>query len=213
MTLQTIDKLDAACRQLNTAISLWFNDGDAVSIHTLTFAAHQIVSDINSHKGGSELIYDSAVIKDEHRTEAIKKLRRHYNFFKHADNDPSGTIEFDPICTDWFIIFTIIGLEYLGRKPDAVQRAFTIYWYLCHPDMLTEKGKTIVAALSEESRQYDLEMHKQQFFEAYTLAHSNRPTFPKEFADFSQPKNSTWERKSLGDRQPHSPSQTTLTGF
>ena len=76
-----------------------------------------------------------------------------------------------------------------------------------------DAGKTLVAALPEEFRQYDLEMHKQQFFEAYTLAHSNRPTFPKGFADFPQPKSIAWEKKSLGDKQPRPPSKTILTGF
>ena len=33
-----VTKLDAARRQLETAITLWFHDGDPVSIHTLAAA-------------------------------------------------------------------------------------------------------------------------------------------------------------------------------
>ena len=55
MASQTINKLDAACQQLNTAISLWFSDGDAISVHTLACSAYQIVHDINRRQGGRDL--------------------------------------------------------------------------------------------------------------------------------------------------------------
>lgn len=38
-----VTKLDAVRRQLETAVILWFHDGDPVSIHTLTGAAYQII--------------------------------------------------------------------------------------------------------------------------------------------------------------------------
>jgi hypothetical protein len=38
-----LTKLDVARRQLQTAITLWFTDGDPVSIHTLAFAAYEII--------------------------------------------------------------------------------------------------------------------------------------------------------------------------
>jgi hypothetical protein len=63
----TITKLDAARRQLGIAISLWFQDGDEVAIHTLACAAHQIIHDINRHRGGRDLLFDSLVFRDEYR--------------------------------------------------------------------------------------------------------------------------------------------------
>jgi hypothetical protein len=170
MAPQKIEKREVACRQLNTAISLWFNDGDAVSIHILACSAYQIVHDINRNQGGRDLLYDSLIIKDEYRQEAINHLKRHYNFFKHADKDPAGIIEFDPIITEYFIMFTLLGIELLGRSPDEVRGAFSIYYGLQNPHLLTEKGKVnFIDAVPEESRKAALNMPKQQFFEAYTL--------------------------------------------
>ncbi len=170
MASQTIDKLEAACRQLNTAISLWFNDGDAVSIHTLSCSAYQIVHDINHRHGGRDLLYDTLVIKDEYRRQAINHLKQHYNFFKHAENDPAETIEFDPIMTEIFVMFTSLGLELLGCGPDEVRGAFNIYYFLRNPHLLTDKGKAVfIDAVTEESRKCALNMPKQQFFETYTL--------------------------------------------
>jgi hypothetical protein len=123
MASQTINKLDAACRQLNTAIYLWFNNGDAVSIHTLACSAHQIVHDINSRKGEVELLYDSIIVKEGYRRDWINNLKQEYNFFKHADSDPVKNIEFDPIVSEFFIIFTSMGLEMLGREADEALSA------------------------------------------------------------------------------------------
>ena len=51
-----VSKLDAARRQPDAAIKLWFADGDEVSVHTLAAAAHQTIHDINQKKGGGELL-------------------------------------------------------------------------------------------------------------------------------------------------------------
>ena len=166
MEAERINKLDAACRQLNTAISLWFNDGDTVSIHTLACSAHQIVHDVNQQRGGRDLIYDSLNIKEEYRREANRFLKHPYNFFKHAANDAFDTIEFKPILTELFIIFTSLGLEILGRKPDPIRAAFNIYFGWRNPHILTEKGKSEwIARISEENRNLVLDMPKHQFFE------------------------------------------------
>lgn len=173
MEAESITKLDAACRQLDTAISLWFNDGDTVSIHTLACSAHQIVHDVNQQKGNPALlhgglIYDSLKVRDEYRREANRFLKGAYNFFKHAEKDASGTIEFRPALTELFIMVTSLGLELLGRSPDPIRAAFNIYWGLRNPDLLTEKGKAAwIDRMPEENRKQALDMPKRQFFEFY----------------------------------------------
>jgi hypothetical protein len=46
-----VTKLDAARRQLKTAIKLWFEDGDPVAIHTLIVAAYEIIDILAGAKG------------------------------------------------------------------------------------------------------------------------------------------------------------------
>jgi len=170
METEVIEKLDAACRQLNTAISLWFSNGDSVSIHTLACSAHQIVHDINQKQGGRDLVYDSLVIKDEYRREVKKVLKQAYNFFKHADNDAYGTIEFKPYLTELFMMFTSIGLEILGQQPDPIRSAFNIYYCLRNPHDLTEKGKSEwIDRISEENRKQALSVPKHEFFDFYLI--------------------------------------------
>ena len=51
----TVTKLDAAKRQLETAIRLWFHDAHPVSIDTLAAAALQVLVDINTKRGGEPM--------------------------------------------------------------------------------------------------------------------------------------------------------------
>lgn len=68
-----ISKLDAAKRQLETAIRLYFNEADPISIHTLAGAAHTILSDINKKYGGRPMLDSDYLIKDEYKKEFRKK--------------------------------------------------------------------------------------------------------------------------------------------
>jgi len=181
MCVERINKLDAACRQLNTAILLWFTEGEPVAIHTLACSAHQIVHDINHKRGTLDLLYDNLVFKDEYRREVNRRLKEHYNFFKHADKDPDAVIEFDPKITEWFVIYTSLGLEHLGQKPDEVRGAFNIYYGLCNPQYLSEKGKrTYIDNVPEKTRTKTLVLPKYQFFAWYTRLRKARTGILKE---------------------------------
>src|SRR5438045_7911123 len=46
-----ITKLEAAVRQLRAAILLYFSNGDEVAIHTLAFAAHEILRQLAKARG------------------------------------------------------------------------------------------------------------------------------------------------------------------
>ena len=51
-----LSKLEAARRQLETAIKLYFADGDDVSIHSLVAAAYALLRDINEYRGGEPML-------------------------------------------------------------------------------------------------------------------------------------------------------------
>src|ERR1700674_3549250 len=107
-----ISKLDAARRQLETAITLWFDDGDPVSIHTLASAAYEIIHAVSKQRNPfrRDLLFDSDQIKDEHRAEFNLLIKQYANFFKHAKNDGNATIEFRPVLSEMFLVFSLLGI-------------------------------------------------------------------------------------------------------
>ena len=170
MPIEIINKFNAAIRQLDTAISLWFSDGDAVSIHTLTCSAYQIIHDINQQKGWRDLLYDSVVVKDEFRHEINRFLKGHYNFFKHAEHDPDRMIEFNSSLTEIFILFSLFGLELLGIKHNEIRGAFIIWYAIHNPNRLTEKGKKqYTESIPPESISKIRDIPRSEFFHSYTL--------------------------------------------
>ena len=87
-----ITKLDSARRQLETAIKLFFADGDFVSIHALSYAAYVLTRDLCEHsenpKSMTKWLKDH-VNKSQHK-ELFKHMSKAGGFFKHADNDPKA---------------------------------------------------------------------------------------------------------------------------
>ena len=137
----TIQKLEAARSQLQTAIQLWFADGEPISIHTLTCAAHQIIHDIHKHRDERDLLFDSIYVKNNRRVEWTHAIKEHMNFFKHADRDPNGTIEFNLSLTECFILLSLLSLENLGEQLSHEESVFIIWCCLHNPDWLSEQGQ------------------------------------------------------------------------
>jgi hypothetical protein len=94
-----IRKLDAARRQLETAIDLFFENGDPVAIHTLACAAYDIIDNVNDSRDGKEMFVKHRYTQLPGRPNRAA-LNSVQNFFKHADNDPEGELQFFPEMTE-----------------------------------------------------------------------------------------------------------------
>ena len=144
-----VTKLDAVRRQLGTAIALWANDGDPISIHTLAFAAHQIVHDLNRQQGGPPLLLDEPSIRPEKKHDYANIVKRDANFFKHADNrgkgkqKPEMEIEFDPNSNEFFIALTILALQFIKQDLTELEIAFYTWYRINRPEMLTDTGREL----------------------------------------------------------------------
>ena len=102
-----ISKLDAAKRQLETAIRLYFSNGDPVSIHTLTAAAYNILKDLNKQRGMPPMLVKEQLliyVREKKLKEFKEIINKAENFFKHADRDHEATIDFCPDLSDVFIL-------------------------------------------------------------------------------------------------------------
>ncbi|HVN98311.1 MAG TPA: hypothetical protein VMT62_17930 [Syntrophorhabdaceae bacterium] len=169
---ETVKKIDSAQRQLDTAIELWFKEGDPISVHTLACSAYQIIHDINSHRKGRDLLLDTLVIKDEYMSEFRRCLKASYNFFKHADQepDPDGTIEFDAKLSEYFMLYAIIGLELNGIMSTTIRKVFVMHYVVHNPHVLTQKGKEFYTQNIPSEKIDDIrKLGRNEFFENIPL--------------------------------------------
>jgi len=166
-----ITKLEAARRELATAIRLYFEDGDIVSIHTLAAASHQVIHDVNTQRGKVTMLFDSEVIKDEFRAKAVGLLRQDSNFLKHADRDPDGILDLAPEKSESLVVFSLLGLGSLDIPLSDLESAFLAWFSLRHPEFLTAEGrKHFHIADTEEIRADLIASGRQAFLQLFSAS-------------------------------------------
>lgn len=136
MTKYQIHKIDAARRQIEIAITLFFYERDFVSIHTLAAAGHNIIVDVAKQKRITvKSIADIglSLVKEEHKKQYVKKIRESENFFKHADKDADGILEFNPELTEFFLWNAVNNYRSITGEMPPIFDVFDLWFMVTHP--------------------------------------------------------------------------------
>jgi hypothetical protein len=175
---ETVTKLDAARRQLDTAITLWFNDGDTVSTYTLSHAAYEVIHNLTSEHRKGALIFDAPMVRGEYRKEVNSRLRNPANFFKHAARGKAEnpTIEFFPKVSEIFMLFSSHALRMIQIPPSDAERVLSAWFMIHEPGWLTEEGrelftKHVPADVQDRLRGVD----RGEFFKSFLEARALNP--------------------------------------
>lgn len=134
-----ISKIDVAKRQIETAIILYFNNLDFVSIYSLSYSAKTVLEDV-SKKQSIETPVDIMLknIKKSKHKEFLKIYRDPANFFKHADRDASTLLKFHYKITD-MILWEAVSLYYgLVNDLPPLFRVFNLWFAINHIDVFDE---------------------------------------------------------------------------
>lgn len=137
MTTIKVSKIDAARRQLDTAIQLYFNDFDSISIHTLTGAAHGILRNLCRKNNGGSLFdfLEKNFVRTEKITEFRKSVTKARNHFKHANSDHDFVLDFNPGINDYFIYDSCLMYQALTSEPSKYQKIFSLWFQISHLDL------------------------------------------------------------------------------
>lgn len=120
-----ISKLDGARRQLETAIDLFFDDGDSLSMHTLAYAALKVLFDLYPHH--CEDGFD-AQLNDILGKEGWSLISSTANFLKHADRDPDAFLhDHHPMQAMAVIGFAVLVYREVAEEFTLKMRAFD-FW-------------------------------------------------------------------------------------
>ena len=138
-----LTKLDVARRQLAVAIRLFFDGRDPVSVHTLASNAWEIV-DVLCRKRGvdsiSEQTRENIPYGKDLKRDFINKPYR--NFFKHADNDPDGTVEgFSDRMNDDILFLVVDDLIRLKQPTLYECQVFQIWYLAVYEEKLSTEGR------------------------------------------------------------------------
>ena len=143
MTEMRVNKIDAARRQIETAIRLLFSNEDPVAIHTLVAAGCRILRDLASKRPTAKFHQAFVdLIKPGMESEAWKALNRAANFFKHADHDPSEILtDVNEEANDGLLLMSCFYYRDLGYQPTATMYAFVSWFSALHPNLLKDDAQ------------------------------------------------------------------------
>lgn len=134
-----IGKLEAAQRNLKEAIRLFFEQRDVVAIHTLGSAAQGVLRDIARTRGleHTSILHDHPAIYPAARKKWINALNAPRNFFKHADNDTTGQLDFDEHENVLVLLDAVLILSQMEADPLHEAAVFIGWFTTANPEMST----------------------------------------------------------------------------
>jgi hypothetical protein len=105
--LLRLHKIEAAKRQIESAIWLWFVDADIVSVHTLTAAAQRLLLELAELWGVSAFPFTAAYYAPRSRPETRVTAPNAETFFKEAKEDE--TYELSEAWTEVYLLDVVMA--------------------------------------------------------------------------------------------------------
>jgi len=165
-----LPKIEAARRQIESAIWLWFVDEDIVSVHTLTAAAHRLLLELAHLWGETTLPFTSAYLPGRGDDKPRKiSPRDPAAFFKNAKDD-----ETYHLCERWtelYLFDAVMAYSHLthNRRVSLLMALFTVRFGVEREDLFAHGVFGF------------LENKVSEYFNAERLSHLSKIEFLQEF--------------------------------
>ncbi len=149
----SVNKIEAARRQINTAIRMLFQKEDPVSIHTLSMAALRILRDLSSQRDDS---YINKLLRDILKPGVEGKfwgaLHKAANFLKHADKDPDAILsDVEESVNDAAFLIACLYYQEMGNQLTPEMLALVCWVSALNPHFLREPSQSQFSALLRQS--------------------------------------------------------------
>ena len=135
--MTSIEKVEAARRNLAAAVRLFFDRDDPIAIHTLAAAAQGVIRDVARTRGlaHTSILHDHPNIPADARKEWIKILNAPRNFFKHADADPNGSLEFDESANETLLLDACLILSKISDRALSEANVYLGWFTTANPKL------------------------------------------------------------------------------
>jgi hypothetical protein len=174
-----VSKVNAAGSQIDTAIWLWFNDADVVSIHTLTDAAFGVILDLYHKKKWKPPIPFDETDNPRGVTPKAwrKKVREAGAFGKHARWDHDLDYEFNPLFIESFLACAVSAHGKLQGTHKGSLRTLFALWFSSRYPQLAEANPMATEGIAVDQVG---KMSKAEFFQQFGadfIGHPPRPSY------------------------------------
>ena len=143
-----VTKREAAIRQLDAAIKLFFGEGDMVAVHTLVGASLGIMLDLGHPQGIQSSIRSSEYIYENRMKDWIIAINRTQNFLKHVDKDRDEVLQYSEESTILLIVEAVILAETLSfHQESKAQVAFKAWFFAAYPELIVPEALARIEAI------------------------------------------------------------------
>jgi|GEM_PF-1187195 len=165
--MEKVTKLDAAKREINAAIRMFFIEEDPIAIHAVVAGGLQVISDLASKEGvsvGIESILDTII--EERRSEFRELMRHPQNFLKHAarENDETEVLEFNVESVEMFLILASQAFHTFTGRHTPETRVFTNWFLINNPGIIADGDPLIQLAQLKLDNGKELNKQQKSFF-------------------------------------------------
>jgi hypothetical protein len=111
---EEVSKIEAARREINSAIRMYFAGEDLLAIHGIVAGGLQLLEDLGEKQGkqlGIELGME--LIRPERQDEMRKLMRKPQNFIKHANRpgQENAVLEFHPDAFESYLLMAAVSYK------------------------------------------------------------------------------------------------------
>lgn len=138
---ETIDKLQIAGMHAQAALQMMAIGCNAFSIHLPVMACREIIKTVAKRRGVDLALDLTSLIRPERLAEWSSAAVKAYNFFKHADRDPDGTMPAADLArieqlNDMEMVANVFHLQELGYNLPHCYQGFWGTIAIVYPDIL-----------------------------------------------------------------------------
>jgi len=158
-----VTKIEAARRQIDTAIRMLFGAEDPIAVLTLISAAERILRDIGAQKNAPIHQLHLEMLKPGTEKEFWSMVNRPANFLKHADKDPDDILDnIDEKLNDIKIFISCLYYTDLQFTRSIEMDTFLTWFFVVNPHFINEEhaeakeGYMEFADIRNESREAQL---------------------------------------------------------
>lgn len=149
--LVSLSKLEAARRQIESAIWLWFADDSYVSIYALTSAAHRLLKEMTSQRECAPWPYSTAYLPDKTVGARRIDLEDPVTFFNYTKQNE--TYEVSEQWTESYLFDAVMAYSNLceDRSPSALMATFVVRFGVERQDLFVNDAFTLLERRVNES--------------------------------------------------------------
>lgn len=143
----TITRRQTAREEADLAIHLLYTNGSLISANLLAWASIEVTSGVASHLGiktMGELMAEN--VRTDKRKEWFTILKSHYNFAKHADKDPTATVDLSSDIVEFIAFEAVMDYREVYKQMTFPMLLHGTYMFAKFPDIISETGLNIVGA-------------------------------------------------------------------